>query len=123
MRQNQTFNRTYARIRTHPTTKEPLRIKLRGVGMRIEKIRVEGFRLLQDVEIMLESTSTVIVGRNNSGKTSLTDVFDRFTGENGPRFRLEDFSASLRSKFFDAKALREQKASPEKILAALPKIA
>lgn len=91
--------------------------------MRIEKVRVEGFRLLKDIEITLESASTVIVGRNNSGKTSLTDVFDRFTGENGPRFRLEDFSAGTRRKFFDAKALREKKASPEEILAALPKIA
>lgn len=91
--------------------------------MRIEKVRVEGFRLLQDVEIMLEPTSTVIVGRNNSGKTSLTDVFDRFTGETGPRFRLEDFSAGTRPRFFDAKALREKDASPEEVLAALPKIA
>jgi predicted ATP-dependent endonuclease of OLD family len=91
--------------------------------MRIEKIRVEGFRLLQDVEIMLESTSTMIVGRNNSGKTSLTDVFDRFASDNGPRFRLEDFSAGSRRKFFDAKALREEKVNPEQVLAALPKIA
>ncbi|MEB5488361.1 AAA family ATPase [Burkholderia pseudomallei] len=90
--------------------------------MRIEKVKVEGFRLLQDVEIMLESNSTVIVGRNNSGKTSLTDIFDRFTGETGARFRLEDFSAASRSKFFDAKTMREKEASPEEILAALPKI-
>jgi putative ATP-dependent endonuclease of the OLD family len=90
--------------------------------MRIEKVRVEGFRLLQDVELMLEPTSTAIVGRNNSGKTSLTDVFDRFTGENGPRFRLEDFSSALRRKFFEARALREQGESPEKVLEALPKI-
>ncbi|WP_175779697.1 ATP-dependent nuclease [Burkholderia anthina] len=90
--------------------------------MRIEKVRVEGFRLLHDVEIMLESDSTVIVGRNNSGKTSLTDIFDRFTGETGARFRLEDFAAASRSKFFNAKALREKNANPEEILAALPKI-
>jgi len=90
--------------------------------MQIEKVRVEGFRLLQDVEIMLEVNSTVNVGRNNSGKTSLTDVFDRFFGETGARFRLEDFSAASRSKFFNARALREKKASPEEILAVLPKI-
>jgi len=71
---------------------------------------------------MLEPNSTVIVGRNNSGKTSFTDVFDRFIGETGARFRLEDFSSASRSKFFDAKALREKQASPEEILAALPKI-
>lgn len=90
--------------------------------MRIQKVRIEGFRLLQDVEITLESMSTVIVGRNNSGKTSLTDVFDRFIGEGGPRFRLEDFSAGIRGQFFSAKALRDENAAPEKVLAALPKI-
>jgi len=90
--------------------------------MRIQKVRIEGFRLLRDVEITLESKSTVIVGRNNSGKTSLTDVFDRFTGEGGPRFRLEDFSAGTRGKFFSAKKLRDENNSPEKVLAALPKI-
>lgn len=88
--------------------------------MRIEKVRVEGFRLLQDVEIMLEGNSTVIVGRNNSGKTSFTDIFDRFTGETGARFRLEDFSVAQREQFFNAKMLREKAARPEEVLAALP---
>ncbi|MBN8945279.1 MAG: ATP-dependent endonuclease [Rhizobiales bacterium] len=91
--------------------------------MQIEKITVEGFRLLRNVEIMLEAKSTVIVGRNNSGKTSLTDVFDRFAGEDGARFRLEDFSAGARAKFLEAKALREGGAQPDVVLAALPKIA
>jgi len=91
--------------------------------MRIEKARVEGFRLLEDVEITLEGKSTVIVGRNNSGKTSLTDVFDRFVGEAGPRFRLEDFSEGIRSRFVTAKQLRNAAASPETILAELPRIA
>lgn len=91
--------------------------------MRIEKVRVEGFRLLEDLEIMLEPAATVIVGRNNSGKTSLTDVFDRFAGEGGPKFRLEDFSAGIRTKFVDAKSLRDAGASAEDVLAALPKIA
>lgn len=90
--------------------------------MRIEKVRVEGFRLHQDVEITLEPNSTVIVGRNNSGKTSFTDVFDRFTGSTGAQFRLEDFSASSRAKFLIAKELREKAATPEEILKALPKI-
>jgi putative ATP-dependent endonuclease of OLD family len=90
--------------------------------MQIEKIKVEGFRLLQDVELMLEPNSTVIVGRNNSGKTSLTDVFDRFIGQNGARFRLEDFSATSRAKFFKARTLRESGAKPEDVLAAFPTI-
>ncbi|WPA93426.1 ATP-dependent endonuclease [Providencia zhijiangensis] len=90
--------------------------------MRIEKVQVEGFRLLQDVEIMLEDTSTVIVGRNNSGKTSFTEIFERFASDNGAQFRLEDFSPIQRNKFFKAKVLREQDAKAEDILATLPTI-
>jgi putative ATP-dependent endonuclease of OLD family len=88
--------------------------------MWIEKVRVEGFRLLHNVEIMLEDNSTVIVGRNNSGKTSFTDIFDRFTGETGARFRLEDFSNTQRERFFNAKVLRNKDAKPEDVLAELP---
>lgn len=90
--------------------------------MRIQKVRIEGFRLLRDVEIMLEPGSTVIVGRNNSGKTSLTDVFERFAGDGGAKFRLEDFSAGTRSKFFEAKELREEGVDPGRVLSALPRI-
>lgn len=91
--------------------------------MRIEKVRVEGFRLLHDVEILLESKSTVIVGRNNSGKTSFTEIFDRFVGESGAAFRLEDFSVATREKFWAAKALRTISAKADEVLAALPTIA
>ncbi|WP_272571394.1 ATP-dependent nuclease [Providencia sp. PROV254] len=90
--------------------------------MRIEKVQVQGFRLLQDIEIMLEDTSTVIVGRNNSGKTSFTEIFERFASDNGARFRLEDFSPVQRNKFLNAKVLREQGAKAEDVLAALPTI-
>lgn len=90
--------------------------------MRVEKVRVEGFRLLEDVEILLESTSTVIVGRNNSGKTSLTDVFDRFSGESSSRFRLEDFSAGLRPRFLSAKEIVDSGQAPGSVIDVLPKI-
>ncbi|WP_082342872.1 MULTISPECIES: AAA family ATPase [unclassified Shinella] len=90
--------------------------------MYIEKVRVEGFRLLSDVEVMLEATSTVIVGRNNSGKTSLTDVFERFSGDGSRKFRLEDFSADVRSKFVEAKARFDTDQDADKIFEALPQI-
>lgn len=46
--------------------------------MKIEKVHINNFRLLRAVDISFEDLSTVIVGRNNSGKTSLTEVFRRF---------------------------------------------
>lgn len=90
--------------------------------MRLAKARVEGFRLLEDIELQLEEGSTVIVGRNNSGKTSLTEAFDRFSGEHGSKFRLEDFSFASRRKFHEARKLRLNRASPDDILKVLPTI-
>lgn len=90
--------------------------------MRIAKIQVEGFRLLRNIEILMEPSSTVIVGRNNSGKTSLTDVFDRFT-PSGPSFRFQDFSAANRGLFVDAKKARLAGQAPAVVLAMLPRMA
>ncbi|QWT21250.1 ATP-dependent endonuclease [Bacillus sp. NP157] len=90
--------------------------------MRAAKIQVEGFRLLRNIEILMEPSSTVIVGRNNSGKTSLTDVFDRFT-PNGPSFRFQDFSAANRGLFVDAREARLAGKAPAVVLAMLPRIA
>lgn len=92
--------------------------------IKLTHIQVEGFRLLEKVEITIEETATVVVGRNNSGKTSLTEVFDRFLGEQAERFRLEDFSAATRPKFLTAKALRDGGGQPpESVLSELPVIA
>ena len=46
--------------------------------MNITSTKIKNFRLLSDVELALEKETTVIVGRNNSGKTSLTEVIRRF---------------------------------------------
>lgn len=90
--------------------------------MRIEKAKITNFRLLEDVEITLEPVTTVIVGRNNSGKTSLTEVFDRLIGDKPAVFKLEDFSVGARQKFLEAKKLKEEESASEAILAALPVI-
>lgn len=92
--------------------------------IKLKHVEVEGFRLLENVGISIEETATVVVGRNNSGKTSLTEVFDRFLGEQAGRFRLEDFAAAIRPKFLSAKALRDGgEETPEDVLAQLPVIA
>lgn len=91
--------------------------------IKLTKIHVEGFRLLEKVDITIEEKVTVIVGRNNSGKTSLTEVLDKFLGEQVGKFRLEDFSSSTRSKFLKAKEMRDsQQNTPDEILATLPVI-
>ena len=58
--------------------------------MKIEKVEINNFRLLKNTSLSLQDKTTVIVGRNNSGKTSLTEIFRRFSKRD--KFKLEDFS-------------------------------
>ncbi|MGG3573570.1 AAA family ATPase [Bacillus gobiensis] len=70
--------------------------------MHINNVKIKNFRLLKDIELTLEQTTTVIVGRNNSGKTSFTEVFRRLLSDNTPRFNLEDFSIPVYDNFWNA---------------------
>lgn len=67
--------------------------------MQIKKAEVENFRKLKNVTIDLDDSVTLIVGRNNSGKTSLSEVFNKFLGPNNPGFTFDDFSFSVLSDY------------------------
>ncbi|WP_210210928.1 AAA family ATPase [Rhizobium leguminosarum] len=43
--------------------------------MRIKSVDIENFRLLRHVAVGLEERTTLVVGRNNSGKTSIGSYF------------------------------------------------
>ena len=76
--------------------------------MHIHKVTVRNFRLLADVELVLEDQTTLIVGRNNSGKTSLSEAIRRFLVDQSPKFQIEDFSNASYDGFCDA--LKAEKA-------------
>ena len=68
--------------------------------MLIKSAYIKNFRLLKNIDLSFDNKSTVIVGRNNSGKTSLTEIFRRFFSEtNSQKFKLEDFSISAIEEF------------------------
>jgi predicted ATP-dependent endonuclease of OLD family len=56
-----------------------------GEGKMIKKLKVENFRSLKNVEITFEDDITVLIGENDSGKTSIVDalkiMFDNKTVE------------------------------------------
>lgn len=70
--------------------------------MKIHHVKIENFRLLRDVELGLEDRTTLIVGRNNSGKTSIAELFRRLLSDKSPGFRLEDFSLGCHEQFWTA---------------------
>lgn len=90
--------------------------------MHLKNIGVKNFRLLHDARLILEKQTTVIVGRNNSGKTSLTEVVKRLLDESNPSFRLEDFSFGTHQGFWDAFLAASKGAVEPDVRKALPTI-
>lgn len=90
--------------------------------MHLKRVAVKNFRLLQDVELLLEPGTTVIVGRNNSGKTSLTEVMRRLLSESAPSFALEDFSIQAHDSFWAAHVAKAGGAADADARRLLPQI-
>jgi len=60
---------------------------MNGRGMQISKVRIENFRGLRELELDFDST-TILIGENNSGKTSVLDALRLCLRELGPRRRV-----------------------------------
>lgn len=46
--------------------------------MKIKKIQIQNFRLLKNLELDVEDNLSLIVGKNNVGKTSVLSIMDKF---------------------------------------------
>lgn len=68
-------------------------------NLRISKVSVRNFRLLRKVDIALSESATVLVGRNNTGKTSLAEVVARFFQPAALKLALADFSSETYGQF------------------------
>jgi predicted ATP-dependent endonuclease of OLD family len=90
--------------------------------MHIHKVKIRNFRLLADVELILEDRTTVIVGRNNSGKTSLSEVIRRFLIDTSPKFQIEDFSSASYDGFCTALKAKNDGLEEGKIRTLIPSI-
>lgn len=60
--------------------------------MQLTHAKVRNFRALDKADVRIDQKTTLIVGRNNSGKTSFVNLFEKFFGDDDTRFMLEDFS-------------------------------
>ncbi|WP_063892194.1 MULTISPECIES: AAA family ATPase [unclassified Burkholderia] len=89
--------------------------------MKIKTIKIKNFRLLHDISLQLEDETTVVVGRNNCGKTSLSDIIRKFLSERST-FEIEDFSSACYDKFCAAHRAYLKGAGVEEVRALVPSI-
>ena len=72
------------------------------VTMKIDKIEVENYRLLRKFELDLREELSLIVGKNNTGKTSVMSIMDCFLNSSSiPNFSWNDFSIDFQREFYN----------------------
>lgn len=89
--------------------------------MKIKTIKIQNFRLLHNISLQLEDETTVVVGRNNCGKTSFSDIIRKFLSERST-FEIEDFSSACYDKFCAAHRAHLKGADIEEVRALVPSI-
>lgn len=89
--------------------------------VKIKTIKIKNFRLLHNISLQLEDETTVVVGRNNCGKTSLSDIIRKFLSERST-FQIEDFSSACYDKFCAAHRAHLKGADVEEVRALVPSI-
>lgn len=69
--------------------------------MKIVEIRAENYRLLKNTNLNVEKNLSVIIGKNNCGKTSLLTLLNKFlSGKPTSRtFQFEDFNLDFQKEF------------------------
>ncbi|QHI36395.1 DNA replication and repair protein RecF [Kordia antarctica] len=65
--------------------------------MRIRRIKIKNFRLLKNFTIDLEDQLSLIIGKNNTGKTSLLSIIEKFLTEKST-FSINDFNLDEQEK-------------------------
>ncbi len=70
--------------------------------MKLLNARIINFRLLHNVKVTFDQNTTSIVGKNNTGKTSLSSIFRIFLNDNNTKFPFEDFSLKSHNRFISA---------------------
>ncbi|SFC75719.1 ATP-dependent nuclease [Clostridium uliginosum] len=68
--------------------------------MKISRIKVNNYRLLKEFELDLEDQLSLIIGKNNCGKTSLLSILDKFIGgkSNTNNFAYDDFNVDFQKE-------------------------
>lgn len=60
--------------------------------MKIKNIEIKNYRLLKDIKIDLEHNLSLVIGKNNCGKTSFLSILERFLVKEENSFTYDDFN-------------------------------
>ncbi|WP_461812614.1 AAA family ATPase [Faecalimonas sp.] len=70
--------------------------------MKITRIHVNNYRILKNFDFDLEDELSLVIGKNNCGKTSLLSILEKFIGAQSAtnNFSYNDFSSTFKDKLY-----------------------
>ena len=72
------------------------------MSVKISTMEVNNFRLLKDLKCDLESDLSIVVGKNNTGKTSILTVLDKFLNPSEKNlFTISDLNIDLKDRLLN----------------------
>ncbi len=69
--------------------------------MKIESVEIRNYRMLKSLDIDLEDNLSLIIGKNNTGKTSFLSLLKKFLSNSNPEFSFEDFSIDSQKQILE----------------------
>ena len=81
--------------------------------MKLESAQIRNFRMLKELNVDFEEVLTLVIGKNNSGKTSFLSILQKFLADSKPEFVFDDFNIASQKEIL---ALENHKKSYETYL-------
>ena len=67
--------------------------------MKVYKIEIENYRLLKSFSMDLEKELSLVIGKNNTGKTSILSALDKFLSQSDRnKFSFDDFNIEFKKE-------------------------
>lgn len=66
--------------------------------MKIKSIHIKNYRLLKDFKLDLEDELSLVLGKNNTGKTSILSVLEKFMNSDKSKFTSDDFNLVFKNE-------------------------
>ena len=66
--------------------------------MKLESANIKNFRMLKNLDIDFEDVLSLVIGKNNVGKTSFLSILQKFLAESKPEFTFEDFNVEMQNE-------------------------
>lgn len=68
--------------------------------MKVEKVKIENYRLLKNFELDFRDDISLVVGKNNCGKTSVITSLEKALSDKNSNFSWYDFNVDLQKELF-----------------------